>query len=290
MHRLFHSMLLCSIFLAATAWAAAPATGVVFEGDSVPGIALGDSRALVEATIGAPDFCQSTETGGDRGSCNFPVDGGGTVSVRYRGADGGNPGNSPTDVVHSIRWYEAVNGWVTTAGVSTGLAADDPDAVLDAYPDAEITYTNFGGLYSAIDYAQGIAVFWVPNFYTGQVNVNMQVYSPLPPPPPEELTTRVTDIELTAVKHRGRRTVRALVQVRNQDELAASGATVVATWTRPDGSTLKVSDGTSSSGYAFFELSSVPRGVYSITIDDVILEDHDFDADGSVLSDSVYAK
>ena len=35
-------------------FAAAPAEGTVFEGVSVPGIALGDSRAEVEESVGPP--------------------------------------------------------------------------------------------------------------------------------------------------------------------------------------------------------------------------------------------
>jgi len=34
----------------------------------------------------------------------------------------------------------------------------------------------------------------------------------------------------------------------------------------------------------------VSRGTHTFTIDSVELEDHTFDAEGSVLSDSIYAK
>jgi len=290
MPRLIRWTLICCALLTTTAWAQAPSTGVVFEGDSVPGVALGDSRALVEASIGPPASCQSTETGGDRGSCSFPVEGGGTMSVRYRGADGGNPGNSPGDVVHHIRWYEAVSGWVTTAGVNTELAANDPEAVLDAYPNAEVRYNMFGDIYSAIEHELGIQVYWILDFYSGQIHVNMGISGSTTPPPPVELVTRVTDIDLSAFKHRGRRNARALVQVRNQNELAASGATVTATWAKPDGSSQTAVDVTSLSGYAFFEITGLSRGVHTFTIENVTLDDHDFDADGSVLSDSIYVK
>jgi hypothetical protein len=281
---------LTTIVFAASAWAEAPGAGLVIEGDSVPGIALGDSRADVEASIGVPDFCQSVESAGDLGSCNFPVEGGGTVSVRYRGADGGNPSNSPDDVVHTIRWHEAVSGWITTAGIDTALAAADRDAVIAAYPDAEVVYNIFGGLHRVVEHAQGIEVMWVSDFYSGRVHVNMAIFGPRTPPPPVVLTTRVTDIELSSSKRRGKRTVRALVQVRNQNDTAAAGAVVTATWTDPSGTSTTVLDVTSMSGYAYFEVSGARRGTHTITIENVSQDDHEFDADGSVLSASIEAR
>ena len=290
MHRLIRFITLSTLMLSAAAWGQAPSAGTVFEGDSVPGIALGDSRAEVEASVGAPDSCQSTETAGDRGSCNFPVEGGGTVSVRFRGDDGGNPANSASDVVHAVRWYEAVSGWVTTAGIDTALAAADPDAVLDAYPNAEVNYNMFGGLYSAIEHEQGVEVYWVLDFYTGRVNVNMAIFGSRTPPEPVALSTRVTDIELSSSKKKGRRTVRALVQVRDQDDFAAAGATLTATWTDPNGVSQTVVDVTSLSGYGYFEVQGAQRGTYTLTINSVSLEDYEFDADASVLSASVEAR
>ncbi|HKJ16563.1 MAG TPA: hypothetical protein VJ984_04375 [Xanthomonadales bacterium] len=278
---------LFNMLFTSVVWAAAPATGLVVEGDRVPGIALGDSRADVVAAIGAPDFCQSAETAGDRGSCNFPVEGGGAVSVRYRGVNGGNPANSPNDIVHALRWYEAVSGWQTTAGIDTALAAAEPDQVITAYPDAEVTYNMFGGLYSVVDHAQGFEVIWVPDFYTGQVHVNMAIFAPRTPPPPVSLTTRVTDIEMSSSKRRGKRTVRALVQVRDQDGSSAAGAIVTAAWTNPDGTSATLLDVTSMSGYAYFEVTGAKRGNHGLTIEHVDLEDHDFDTDASVLGASI---
>ncbi len=276
--------------ISAGVWAAAPGIGLVIEGDSVPGIALGDGRAAVEDSVGAPGYCQSVESAGDRGFCNFPVDGGGTVSVSYRGADGGDPSNSPDDVVHTVRWYEAVSGWMTTAGIDAALAASDPDAVVAAYPDAEVRYHMFGGLYAVVDHAQGFEVIWVPDFYTGRAHVNMAIFGPRTPPPPVVLTTRVTDVEMSTSKRRGKLAVRALVQVRNQNDSAAAGATVTATWTEPNGNSTTMLDVTSMSGYAYFEISRASRGTHTLTIDNVSLEDHEFDTGGSILSASIEAR
>jgi hypothetical protein len=82
-------MVVLSLAVSVPVLADAPAEGLVVEGQSVPGIALGFTRAEVEEAYGGPDSCQSVEVGGDFAYCSFPVHGGGQVSVRYRGSDGG---------------------------------------------------------------------------------------------------------------------------------------------------------------------------------------------------------
>jgi len=267
----------------------APGEGIVVEGVSVPGIALGFTRAQVEDAYGDPEWCQSV-VAGDHAHCSFPVSGGGQVDVLYRGADGGNAANSRDDVVHNIRWHEQVSGWTTTAGVNTTLAAEDPANVIAAYPDANITYNQFGSIYRVVDYPQGIEIIWAPDFYTGITHVNMAISAPSPSLPLPENLTRVTDIDLTTEKVRGRRQVSALVRVQNDQDLAAPGATVFASWTSPDGSTQAVEDATSNSGYAHLEIVGGPRGTYTFTIEDVVLEGYAFDGENSVLSANIDVK
>jgi len=267
----------------------APAEGIVIEGVSVPGVALGYTRAQVEAAYGDPIWCQNVN-GYDQGSCAFPVDGGGQVDVTYRGANGGPANNSPDDVVFYITWYESVPGWVTTAGITTTLAADNPDTVIASYPDAQITYNSFGGLYSVTDYQQGIKVIWAPDFYHGTTYVIMSIMYPGDPPPPPENLLLVTDISLSANKVKGRRRIQAWVRVENEFGRSMSGASVSASWTYPDGSIQSVEDATSSSGYAYFEIVGVPRGDYTITVEDVVLDEFTFDRENSVLNSSIYVK
>lgn len=282
---------LASLVVAATAYAAAPAAGTVYEGRSVPGIQLGATRAEVEAAFGEPLFCQSVEAAGDLASCSFPVDGGGQVDVRYRGADGGNAANSPDDLARVVRWHEQVSGWTSTAGVNTALAKADPDAAAAAYPEAQITYNMFGDIYRLVDAEQGIEIVWALDFYNGTTHVSMAIFEPRPPAPEPVPETHVVGIDLSAGKGKGQREVRALVQVRNEREVAAVGAVVRATWTLPDGSTVAAQGETSSSGYAYFELASrLGRGTYTLTVDDVVLADHSFNAAGSVLSASIRVK
>lgn len=271
--------------------AAAPAEGVVHEGASVPGIELGSSRAQVQAAYGEPSSCQSGSAGGDSASCAYPVDGGGRVWVHYRGADGGGPSNSPDDVAYHIRWEEGVSGWTTTAGVNTALARADPEAVVAAYPNAQVTYTSWGSILEVKDYELGIQVNWWYHFYSGTVSIGMAISAPSEPPPPPEPVTRVTSISMTANKIKGKRTVTAFVAVDDERWQDAAGATVVATWSLPDGTELGLEAVTSSSGQARFEVRNAKPGTHSLTVKDVLLPEHRFDRDSSsVLSRSLDVK
>jgi hypothetical protein len=279
-----------SLQAASPVLALVPGEGLVVEGAGVPSIALGVTRAEVEAANGEPRACQSVEDIGDLASCSFDVDGGGQVTVLYRGTDGGSASASPDDVVHHIRWYEQVSGWTTTAGVNTTLAATDPPAVVDAYPDAMVTYTAFGSIYSVVDSDQGIEVVWVPDFYSGTTHVSMAIFHPRATPPTQETSVLISNIDLFATKVRGERQVRAFVKVEDEQGLAASSATVFASWTRPDGSRQAVQAVTSDTGLAYFEVTDARRGAYTLDIDDVELEGHPLDRENSVLSASIVVK
>jgi hypothetical protein len=264
-----------------------PSEGIVVEGVRATGAALGDTRAMVEAGYGDPDYV----TGTNRSYCQYPVASGGDVGITYRGADGSEANNSPDDIVSSVSWFEAVSGWITTAGVNTTLADENPEAVIAAYPNARVNYTQWGGIYSIIDYEQGIAIYrpWIL-YSSGEVHVRMQIFNPSPTPPLPEKTTYVYTIDLTSNKVKGKRQIRAFIGVRNQAHFAAKKAEVFANWIYPDGSSHKVESITSLSGYAYFEIINAPRGNYTLTVEDVVLEDYRFDSDKSVLSASIKVK
>lgn len=289
-------VVLLSLLIAVPASAAAPATGTVVEGHSVPGLAVGDTRAGAEASFGAPEGCRDF-TGSNPAAldveCRFPVEGGGTVTVFFEGADGGPSQGTPTDVVHRISWNQYVTGWTTTAGVNMPLALEDPDAVIAAYPDAEVIYnTLFGNVEYISDTLSGITIDYVYMFYVGKVAVYMSIYEPyesFPPPPPEQVI-KVNAVDLHANKIKGNRTVDGFVLVRDQTGYGAGGATVTATWTFPDGTTREVSDTTSDDGWAWFKLSGAKNGWYTLTVDEVVLDGYRFDSEGSVLSGTIRAK
>lgn len=264
-----------------------PEQGIVVEGVSVPGISLGFTRAQVENTYGEPQWCQSNGSPGNQAYCSFPVDGGGQVNVHYRGADGGIANGTPDDIVFKVEWTEAVSGWTTTAGINTTIAEENPGEVITAYPNSQVVYNQFGNIYSVIDYPLGIEVLWIPDFYTGQTHIQMAIFYPLPDPPTNENHTRVTSINLTTQKIRGKRQIEGFVKVVDSENNSVQGANVLAHWTLPDGSSQFVEDITSSTGNAHFELVNVLRGEYTLTIEDVVLDGYIFDADNSILNKSL---
>jgi hypothetical protein len=263
-----------------------PAEGIVVEGASVPGIALGFTRAEVEEVYGEGTGCEGTGS-----PCGWDVPGGGEVHVSFRGPHGGEASGSPDDVAVYAHWSEAVDGWTTTAGVNTTLADEDPEALVAAYPNARVTRNQWGGVITVTDYSLGIQFRrdWIL-YSSGEVIVTGSIFYPREPPPLPEQITYVYTIDLTAMKNKGKRRIRAFVGVRNETQLAAKGATVFARWTFPDGSTPAAESTTSLSGYAYLEINDIPRGTYTLTVEDVVLADRRFDSANSVLSASVKVK
>lgn len=270
-----------------SALADAPAEGTVVEGQSVPGIALGATRAQVEAAYGEPRAWQDLEVEGDRAFCLFRVEGGGSVDVRFQGPDGRYASNSPDDVVYYVGW--ALSGWTTTAGVNTTLALADRQAVADAYPNAEVTYDGRGDITSVVDSQLGIMIKWSYDSYTHTTNVYMATYLPIPQLP-EGSTIHVSGIDVKVEKIKGRRRVIAVVSVRGEQGQAVAGATVNITWYYPKGAVQPVKDITSNTGYAYFNRYDANHGTWTLTVDDVILEGHPFDRQNSQLSVSFRVK
>ena len=264
-----------------------PLEGIVVEGVSVPGVALGSTREQVEIAYGEPQWCQSSGNPGNQAYCSFPVDGGGQVNVHYRSADGGIANGTADDVAFKIEWTEAVSGWSTTAGINTTLAKEIPGDVISAYPNAQVVYNQFGNIYSVIDYPLGIEVLWIPDFYTGQTHIQMAIFYSLPDPPAIESYTRVASINLISKKIRGKRQVEGFVKVVDVENFSVQGANVIINWSFPDGSIQMDEAVTSSSGNAHFEINDVPRGRYSLHIQNVVLEGYIFDSDNSILNKNI---
>jgi len=284
------AVILAALTSAMPALAAVPIEGLVYEGVGVPGIEFGFSRTEVEASYGQPERCQAISLPGDNAYCAFRASNGSLVSVWYRGVDGGFAGNSPDDMVTEIRWGESLNGWTTTAGVNTTLAKTDPDAVLAAYPEADVT-GNPGVDGSLIDWLLGIEVRWTYDGYTGAIHVSMRIFEPLSFLPTVE-QTHVQDIELSGSKYRGWRRIFAWAQILEEHQQAATYAAVYAEWVLPDGTTQPAYENfVGLDGTARFELiGKLQRGTYIFRVIDVQLSGHTFDAAGSVLEASVYVK
>jgi hypothetical protein len=281
--------------------AAAPAEGNVVEGVSVPGVALGDTRAQVQTAYGAPYTCQSGSVPGDKAKCSYPVEGLGHIGqvwIHYRGPDGGLPSASPDDVAYYISWWESVSGWTTEkGGVNTTWARSvrqDPEAVLAVYSNAVISYGLFGAMTRAKDYDLGITIEWVYDFHFGFLGVRMAISAPSeppePPPPPDPLT-RVTNTTMYANKLKGKRTVWAYVWVNDEYQQDAVGATVIVDWTHPNGSTEQLEAVTSEdAGMARFEMRNVKTGTHSVEVVDVVYLEHLLDRERSMLTSSIKVK
>lgn len=276
-------ILLAALVTVIPALADAPGEGTVNEGVSVPGIALGDTRAEVEASVGPPSNCVSNNDPPTMESCKFDVEGGGWVSVRYQGPGSGQANGSPDDVVASIRWSEDVDGWATTAGISIPMIKFDKQLAMDTYPDAVLFYNEFGSLIRLTDYEQGISISWdaVYIFFTASMSI-FEPYPYTPPPPPDYI--RVSDIEMTAT----RRSVTADVIVVDDQGNPVEGAGVSGFWVYPvnkNNNTNSFFGGsTDADGKATFEIGGKARpGEYRITIENVTKEGYVFDHDNSVL-------
>lgn len=296
-------VLVTTLLSSSLSWGQAPGTGIVYEGNSVPGAALGDSRADVNLTYGTPLYCQSVEAAGDYASCAYSVTGGGQVDIRYRGADGGNAGNSTSDIVHSIRWYLGVD-WITSAGITAAIALDDPEALVRAYPNAVVTYQSITGeVFSVVDTALGIDITRWFNPYTSLTSVHAAIFppsgatpnptpdpTPIPEPGPTQLL-EVGSINLNAVNFgRGKREITAVVSVIDMEGQAIEGAVVSATWTLPNGKSQSAQSITTNDGTVTYELSGkLRKGWYGFTVSDIKLENYEFDVSGGTLTSEVYA-
>jgi hypothetical protein len=271
-----------SLVLALPAFAAAPEQGTVYEGVSVPGIALGDSRMQVDASVGPASNCVSNNNPPTMESCRYDVAGGGWVSVRYQGPNGGEATGSPDDVAASIRWSEDVDGWVTSAGISIPMIKFDRQLAIDTYPNAVLFYDEFGNVVRLTDYDQGISISWdaVYIFFSASMTI-FAPYPYTPPAPPDYI--RVSDIELSTT----RRSVTADVIVVDDQGDPVEGAGVSGFWVYPlnrnNNSTLFFSDTTDAQGIASFSIGDNARpGEYRINIENVSKDGFVFDQDGSI--------
>lgn len=277
---------------ALSALAAVPEFGTVIEGESVPGVALGSTREQVEAAYGEPTRCQSGQNPGDAASCTWILEdyigqGGqiqSQVTAGFRGPDGGSAGNRPNDVVARISWF-GIDGWFTTRGVNALLALENQDAVFELYPDATIFRQSMFDTHLTA-YRDGFSVSWHTEYLNGFTSVRMSIFEPREPPPPREPSVNVSEIKMDLYK----RQVLGAVRVLNDLNWRMHGAAVFATWTLPDGSTRTVEGTTDSFGVAMFVVNKARKGTYTLTINDVVVEDHPFDTEDSVLSATIFKK
>jgi hypothetical protein len=269
-----------------------PEFGTVFEGQGVPGISLGSTRAEVEASYGEATRCQSGQTAGDAASCTWVqedyIGQGGQIQSQvvtgFRGPDGGSPGNNPNDVVTGISWV-GMDGWYTSRGVNALFALDDQDGVFDLYPDGIVFHQSMFDTHLTA-YEEGFSVSWHTQYLNGFTSVRMSVFEPREPPPPREPSVKVSEINMDIYK----RQVLGEVRVLNDLNWRMRRADVYATWTLPDGTTRATHGTTDSFGLVVLEVNKARKGNYTLTIDDVVVENHPFDTENSVLSAAIFKR
>ena len=277
------AVLLVSLVLAIPVMADAPGEGTVYEGVSVPGISLGDTRTVVDASVGPASYCRNNTGPNTKDSCRFDVEGGGWVNVRYLGSDGGDATGSPDDVVVNIRWSEDVDGWVTSAGISIPMIKFDRQLAVDTYPNAVLFYNDFGALIRLTDYDKGITITWdaVYIFFSSSMSI-FKPFPYVPPPPPDYI--RVPEIDMQST----RRTVTATVSVVDEANQPVEGASVSGFWVYPvnknNNTTLFFGGTTGADGKVTFTIGDKARpGTYRINIENVSKEGYVFDRNNSVL-------
>lgn len=275
-----------------SALADVPEFGTVVEGESVPDVALGYTREQVEAVYGEPTRCQSVETSGDAASCTWILEdyigqGGDVqsqVNLRYRGPDGGSANNDPNDVVSGISW-SGIDGWYTTTGFNALFAVNNQEAVIELYPDGIVFQQSLFDTHLTA-YEDGISVSWHTAYLNGFTFVRMSIFEPRDPPPPRESFVNVSEINMDLYK----RQVIGEVRVLNDLNWKVRGAEVYATWTLPDGTTQAVEGTTDSFGLVVFVFNKARKGTYTLTIEDVVVEDYPFNTENSILSASIFKK
>jgi hypothetical protein len=83
-----------------------------------------------------------------------------------------------------------------------------------------------------------------------------------------------------------RRFVRGTVTVQDENGAPIADALVVGRWTRPDGSSQDANVWTSQKGAAAFTIPA-SRGLYTLTIVNIVLSQYTFNPSQSVLSKSI---
>ena len=94
---------------------------------------------------------------------------------------------------------------------------------------------------------------------------------------------RSTEISVDGRSRKGSISANGDVTIQDQNRSSVSGATVHATWTLPDGSTVDQAATVSGSGIARFNVSGT-AGMYRLTVTDIVKTDFTFDPNRSILS------
>ena len=267
----------------ATSESGPPAEGTVIEGVSVPGVALGDTRLDVYGSWGLP-YSSSTLSAPGYSKCQYGSPYIGWAWVYFKAPEGSSESETIDDTVIRVQWGEGFSGWTTTEGINTDVARHEIEAVLAAYPDADVTYYQYSWypdyVHSLTDYTRGIRVERPWNIYGGDMSVFMSIFEPGPPPEPPDPPDRilVTDVSLTASKEKGKKTIVGTIHLETSTGDSAEGASVSAYWSLPNGDQVQEQGTADADGQVTFTLTNVAKkGTHYLFVTDVVLGEFMYD-------------
>jgi hypothetical protein len=180
--------------------------------------------------------------------------------------------------------------------LSTGGSQTHPAALLavSATNGTDLWRMEFPPDGSGIDQFIGTGVAYSPDGLTayvmtavgsggGVTNTYLNAVDTDPSLPNASTVLRSTDVTLNVRKKRGQVSFTGVVTVMDENKGLISGATVAATWTLPDGSTVQQTASTSGTGEAKFNVTG-PGGLYEIEVTDISSNGYTFDPAHSLLS------
>jgi len=144
------------------------------------------------------------------------------------------------------------------------------DTGLDQFVDTGVTFTLDGG------------TAYVMTAIAGSGRSYLNAVATDPSIPSASTLLRATGVSLDAKSRRDKVNFTGRVTVMDQNLGLISGATVNATWTQPDGTTVDQVATTGGTGEAKFSLGG-PGGLYRLTVTDIAHEGYTFDSRHSVL-------
>jgi len=116
------------------------------------------------------------------------------------------------------------------------------------------------------------------------LSASIDIVGSVPPPPdPGVCTTDRLTVSSIDMSARGK-SVRATVQIHDENGSSVSGVSVDATWTLPDGSTVGQTLSTNRRGKARLSVPVAGPGDYTVAVNDATLAGYTFVVDGSVLT------
>jgi len=144
--------------------------------------------------------------------------------------------------------------------------------------------------------ADGQTAYVITATATGDNNTSRSfVYSlnasngiaPTPTPTPMATALRSTSINLSAALMKNNQvSVNGIVTVKDASGAAVPGATVAATWTKPNGTTLSQTASSDANGGSNF-ITKGGRGTYTLRINNITKTGYTFDKTSSVLTKSI---